>query len=168
MIDPAFFGSLPDEAKLEAELALALAETRSYEDVLDAVRLFGQSHMFLIGARILSGSVSAEASGEVFARLADVLIRAMHRIVDDDFTAYQAMAVSAVRKRQSSRSAGLARGEMTANSDLDLIVIYDFDEKDPTSDGKIPLYGGQPFCSLDATPDQRTHGADQLRSLVSG
>ena len=146
LIDPAFFGSLPDEAKLEAELALALAETRSYEDVLDAVRLFGQSHMFLIGARILSGSVSAEASGEVFARLADVLVRAMHRIVDDDFAARHGR----IRGQETAILAlgRLGAKEMTANSDLDLIVIYDFDEKHPTSDGKIPLYGGQYFARL--------------------
>ena len=36
--------------------------------------------------------------------------------------------------------------EMTANSDLDLIVIYDFDQKHPNSDGKRPLYGAQYFA----------------------
>jgi glutamate-ammonia-ligase adenylyltransferase len=146
LIDPAFFGSLPDEAKLEAELALALGETRSYEDVLDAVRLFGQSHMFLIGARILSGSVSAEAAGEVFARLADVLIRAVHRIVENDFAANHGR----IRGQETAILAlgRLGAKEMTANSDLDLIVIYDFDEKHPTSDGKRPLYGAQYFARL--------------------
>ena len=42
------------------------------------MRQFGQEHMFLIGARILSGTVSAEQAGEAFARLADVLVRAVH------------------------------------------------------------------------------------------
>jgi glutamate-ammonia-ligase adenylyltransferase len=146
LIDPAFFGSLPDAAKLEAELTLALAETRSYEDVLDAVRLFGQGHMFLIGARILSGSVSAEAAGEVFARLADVLIRAVHRIVENDFAANHGR----IRGQQTAILAlgRLGAKEMTANSDLDLIVIYDFDSEHPNSDSKRSLYGAQYFARL--------------------
>ncbi len=122
----------------------ALAETRGYEAVLDAIRLFGQEHMFLIGARILSGSVSAEQAGEVFARLADVLLRAVHKLVEADFAA-------AHGRIRGGESAILALGrlgarEMTASSDLDLIVIYDFDQKHPNSDGKRPLYGAQYFA----------------------
>ena len=53
--------------RLETALARALEDTQGYEAVLDAIRQFGQEHMFLIGARILSGSVSAEQAGELFA-----------------------------------------------------------------------------------------------------
>ena len=42
----------------------------------------------------------------------------------------------------------LGAREMTATSDLDLIVIYDFDAKHPNSDGKRPLYGAQYFARL--------------------
>ena len=38
--------------------------------------------------------------------------------------------------------------EMTATSDLDLILVYDFDEARPESDGKRPLYGAQYFARL--------------------
>ncbi len=146
LIDPSFFGALPDAAKLESELARRLGDTRGYEDVLDAIRLFGQEHMFLIGARILSGSVSAEAAGEVFARLADVLIRAVHRQVEDDFVASHGR----IRGQQTAIVAlgRLGAREMTANSDLDLIVIYDFDQENPSSDGPRPLYGAQYFARL--------------------
>ncbi|HUD88993.1 MAG TPA: bifunctional [glutamine synthetase] adenylyltransferase/[glutamine synthetase]-adenylyl-L-tyrosine phosphorylase [Xanthobacteraceae bacterium] len=146
LIDPSFFGALPDEKQLEVELIRALGETRGYEDVLDAIRLFGQQHMFLIGARILSGSVSAEAAGEVFARLADVLIRAVHRKVEEDF----AVTHGRIRGQQTAILAlgRLGAREMTANSDLDLIVIYDFDQDTPSSDGKRPLYGAQYFARL--------------------
>ena len=37
---------------------------------------------------------------------------------------------------------------MTANSDLDLIIIYDFDERHPESDGARRLYSGQYFARL--------------------
>ena len=85
LIEPSFFGALPDADKLAAELSGSLAQATSYEDLLDRARQFGQEHMFLIGARILSGTVSAEQAGEAFARLADVLIRAVHRAVEENF-----------------------------------------------------------------------------------
>ena len=146
LIDPSFFGALPQTTRLEAELARALGEAGSYEDVLDAIRLFGQEHMFLIGARILSGSVSAEQAGDVFAGLADVLIRALHQRVEADFAALHGR----VRGQQTAILAlgRLGAREMTASSDLDLIVVYDFDAEHPNSDGKPPLYGAQYFARL--------------------
>ncbi len=144
LVEPRFFSLLPDEARLEAELAGALADARGYEAVLDAIRLFGQERMFLIGARVLSGSVSAEQAGGAFARLADVLLRAVHGRVDDDF----AVTHGRIRGGVSTIVAlgRLGAWEMTANSDLDLIVIYDFDQKHPDSDGARPLYGAQYFA----------------------
>jgi glutamate-ammonia-ligase adenylyltransferase len=146
LIDPSFFGALADRKRLETELARALAETRGYEDVLDAIRLFGQEHMFLIGARILSGSVSAEQAGEVFAGLADVLVRALHARVEADFAATHGH----LRGQQTAIVAlgRLGAREMTASSDLDLIVVYDFDAEHPNSSGKRPLYGAQYFARL--------------------
>ena len=37
---------------------------------------------------------------------------------------------------------------MTATSDLDLIMVYDFDAEHPQSDGARPLYGAQYFARL--------------------
>jgi glutamate-ammonia-ligase adenylyltransferase len=102
--------------------------------------------MFLIGTRILSGTVSAEQAGEAFARLADMLIRSLHRAVEGEFVklhgriAGQEVAILALGK--------LGGREMTAASDLDLIVIYDFDTEKPESDGPRPLYGAQYFTRL--------------------
>jgi glutamate-ammonia-ligase adenylyltransferase len=146
LIDPSFFGALPEAGRLEAELTQSLGETARYEEMLDAVRVFGQEHMFLIGTRILSGSLSAEQAGEVFAALADVLIRGIHGRVVDDFLAVhgripgQQVAILALGR--------LGGREMTATSDLDLIVVYDFDGEHPNSDGGRPLYGGQYFARL--------------------
>ena len=144
LVDPRFFGPLPDEARLEADLARALEDARGYEAVLDAIRLFGQEHMFLIGARILSGSISAEQAGELFAQLADILLRAVQQKAEDDF----ATTHGRIGRAESAIVAlgRLGAREMTANSDLDLIVIYDFDQNHPNSDGKRPLYGAQYFA----------------------
>jgi [glutamine synthetase] adenylyltransferase / [glutamine synthetase]-adenylyl-L-tyrosine phosphorylase len=146
LIEPNAFAVLPDAKHLEVALARSLGETRRYEEMLDAIRLFGQEQMFLIGARILSGSVAAEQAGEVFAGLADVLIRALHARVEDDFVATHGR----IRGQETAIVAlgRLGAREMTASSDLDLIAIYDFDAEHPTSDGKRPLYGAQYFARL--------------------
>lgn len=146
LLEPSFFGALPDAPKLEAELKRTLSDAMSYEDLLDRLRLFGQEHMVLIGARILSGTVSAEQAGDAFARLADLVIRALHRLVEENFVRQHG-------KIRGQRSALLALGklggrEMTATSDLDLIIVYDFDAENPQSDGPRPLYGSQYFARL--------------------
>jgi [glutamine synthetase] adenylyltransferase / [glutamine synthetase]-adenylyl-L-tyrosine phosphorylase len=146
LVDPGFFGALPDEAGLRENLERSLADVRGFEAMLDAIRLFGQEHMFLIGARIISGSLSAQQAGETFARLADVLLNVVHRWVQAEFTKTHGHV-------SGGESAVLALGrlgarEMTASSDLDLIVVYDFDQQHPQSDGKRPLHGSQYFARL--------------------
>ncbi len=146
LIEPSFFGALPDAEKLGAGMSGSLTQATSYEDLLDRARQFGQEHMFLIGARVLSGTVSAEQAGEAFALLADVIIRAVHRAVAENF-------VAAHGRMKGQHSAVLALGklggrEMTAASDLDLIIVYDFDENNPQSNGGRPLYGGQYFARV--------------------
>jgi glutamate-ammonia-ligase adenylyltransferase len=146
LVDPSFFGALPDEAELGRRLEAALAQSRYDEDLLERIRMFGLEYMFLIGVRILTGTVTARQAGEAFARLADAVIRAVHRAVADNFAAtYGHM--------RGEETAVLAMGklggyEMTATSDLDLILVYDFDEVQSESDGTRPLYGGQYFARL--------------------
>jgi glutamate-ammonia-ligase adenylyltransferase len=102
--------------------------------------------MFLIGVRILSGTVTARKAGEAFARLADAVLRAVHRAIADNFaTTYGQM--------QKGEAALVAMGklggyEMTATSDLDLLLIYDFDDQAPESNGARPLHGAQYFARL--------------------
>ncbi|HVG52745.1 MAG TPA: bifunctional [glutamine synthetase] adenylyltransferase/[glutamine synthetase]-adenylyl-L-tyrosine phosphorylase [Xanthobacteraceae bacterium] len=146
LLEPAFFGALPDRDQLEKALNVSLEQAEAFEDFLDRARLFGREHMFLIGVRIISGTVSATQAGAVFAALADVLIRAMQQAVEKQF-------VKDHGKLRRQETAVLALGklggrEMTAGSDLDLIVMYDFDAKHPESDGKKPLAGTQYFARL--------------------
>jgi len=146
LVDPSFFGRLPDEAELSARLAAALAQASYDEDLLERIRMFGLEQMFLIGVRILTGTVTAAQAGETFARLADVVIRAVHRAVADNFAA----AYGHLRQEESAVLAmgKLGGNEMTATSDLDLILVYDFDQEHPESDGQRALYGGQYFARL--------------------
>ncbi len=146
LVHPSFFGALPSDEELGRRLDAALSQSRYEEDLLERIRTFGLEYMFLIGVRILSGTVTARQAGEAFARLADAVIRAVHRSVSDNF----ARAYGHIRKQEHAVVAmgKLGGYEMTASSDLDLILIYDFDEAKPESDGARQLYGGQYFARL--------------------
>jgi glutamate-ammonia-ligase adenylyltransferase len=146
VMEPAFFGKLPDEDQLEKALRATFGQSDTFEDYLDRARVFGREHMFLIGVRVISGTVSAAQAGDAFARLAGVLIRAMLEAATTKF-------IGDHGKLKRQEVALLALGklggyEMTAGSDLDLIVIYDFDDKNPESDGKRSLNGAQYFARL--------------------
>jgi glutamate-ammonia-ligase adenylyltransferase len=144
LIEPAFFDALPGSDRLAASLARSLEQAGSYEDFLDRVRRFGQEQNFLIGARILSGTVSAQQAGEAFAALADTIVRALHAKVAETFRTTHGIV-------PGGDTVVLAMGklggrEMAANSDLDLIVVYDFDPARPDSDGPRPLHGAPYFA----------------------
>jgi [glutamine synthetase] adenylyltransferase / [glutamine synthetase]-adenylyl-L-tyrosine phosphorylase len=146
LVDPSFFGALPGDSELGRRLDAALTQSRYDEDLLERIRMFGLEYMFLIGVRILSGTVTARQAGEAFARLADAVLRAVHRAVADNFAVTHG-------HMHGEETAVLAMGklggyEMTATSDLDLILIYDFDDKEPESNGTRPLYGPQYFARL--------------------
>ena len=162
LVDPSFFGALPDEMELGRRLDAALAQSRYAEDLLERIRTFGLEYMFLIGVRILSGTVTARQAGETFARLADAVIRAVHRAVADSLA-------STYGHLRGEETAILAMGklggyEMTATSDLDLILVYDFDDAQPESDGSRSLYGSHYFARLtqrliNAVTAQTNYGA---------
>ena len=144
LIDPSFFGAMPDQKELSERLAATLGDAASYEDFLDRLRLFGQESLFLIGTRILSGTVSAQQASVAFADVAEGIVNTVHGLVTDQFAAQYG-------RIKGQETAILAMGrlgsrEMTASSDLDLILLYDFDEDAPDSDGERSLHGAQYFA----------------------
>jgi [glutamine synthetase] adenylyltransferase / [glutamine synthetase]-adenylyl-L-tyrosine phosphorylase len=144
LIDPRFFGAMPDQRELSARLAATLRDANSYEEFLDRLRLFGQESLFLIGARILSGTVSAQQASIAFADVAEGIVHTVHGLVTDQFAAQHG-------RIKGQQTAILAMGrlgsrEMTASSDLDLILLYDFDHEHPDSDGARSLQGAHYFA----------------------
>ena len=144
LIDPRFFGAMPDRRELSARLAATLADANSYEEFLDRLRLFGQESLFLIGTRILSGTVSAQQASIAFANVAVGIVDTVHGLVTDRFAAQHGWI-----KGQETAIVAMGRlggREMTASSDLDLILLYDFDAEHPDSDGARSLHGAQYFA----------------------
>jgi [glutamine synthetase] adenylyltransferase / [glutamine synthetase]-adenylyl-L-tyrosine phosphorylase len=137
VLTPGFFGALPSEADLDAIVAAELAGAADFQEVLDRARRIGHEQAFLIGVRVLTGSIGAAQAGGAYALVAERMIGAMQAAVERE------MAMSHGRV-PGGAAAVVAMGklggrEMTAASDLDLIVVYDFDERATMSDGLRPL-----------------------------
>jgi glutamate-ammonia-ligase adenylyltransferase len=144
LIDPRFFGAMPDRQELSARLAATVRDADSYEEFLDRLRLFGQESLFLVGTRILSGTVSAQQASTAFADVAEGIVHTVHGLVADRFAAQHG-------RIKGQETAIIAMGrlggrEMTASSDLDLILLYDFDGENPDSDGAKSLQGAHYFA----------------------
>ncbi|MBB5046568.1 glutamate-ammonia-ligase adenylyltransferase [Rhodopseudomonas rhenobacensis] len=144
LIDPRFFGAMPDQRELSMRLQATLADAGSYEEFLDRLRMFGQESLFLIGTRILSGTVSTQQASIAFAAVAEGIVATVHGLVSDQF----ATQYGRVKGQETAILAmgRLGSREMTASSDLDLILIYDFDAEEPDSDGARSLHGSQYFA----------------------
>jgi glutamate-ammonia-ligase adenylyltransferase len=144
LVDPRFFGAMPDQRELSGRLAATLKDADSYEEFLDRLRLFGQESLFLIGTRILSGTVSARQAGTAFADVAEGVVHTVHGLVTDRFASQHGRI-----KGQETAVVAMGRlgsREMTASSDLDLILLYDFDADHPDSDGERSLQGAHYFA----------------------
>jgi glutamate-ammonia-ligase adenylyltransferase len=146
LLDPAFFGALPGEALLTERLDAHLQQATNDEEFLDLTRRFGREHQVLIGVRLLSGTISANRAGEFYARLADILIRAVHRWIEARFAAIH----GSLSKSESAVVAlgKLGGNEMTAGSDLDLLLLYHYDERNPESGSVRPLHATQYYARL--------------------
>jgi glutamate-ammonia-ligase adenylyltransferase len=137
VIDPAFV-DLPDPDALRARVSDTISRATGTEEFLDTARNTARAEHILIGARILSGMIDAEASGPLYAAVADGIIAASLDRVDADLAQRHGRVPGA-------RVAVVALGklgscEMNARSDLDLMVVYDHDVSTDISDGERPLH----------------------------
>jgi glutamate-ammonia-ligase adenylyltransferase len=137
VLDPGFFGKAPSLADLDAHITNELGTARDFQEALDRARLLVNEQSFLIGVRLLTGAIDATRAGGAYALLAERVIVAMQAVVEREMVKVHghvpdgAAAVVAMGK--------LGGREMTAASDLDLIVVYDFDTEATQSDGSRPL-----------------------------
>ena len=131
-----FFAPWPEDDELASGLEAALAPVADYEGKLDAARRWMKEWHFRIGVHHLRGLVDAAGSGAQYAALAEAVVKMLWPVVVDEFARKHG--------RPPGRGAvvigmgSLGSGNLTAASDLDLIMIYDPDGVD-TSEGRRPL-----------------------------
>ena len=146
VLEPSFFETVPNADDLRQRLAAQFAESASYEDALDRARIFGQEQKFLIGVRVLTGSLSVTEAGAAYTRLAETLITGLFERVTAEFERAHgridggAAAIVAMGK--------LGGREMTAASDLDLMLLYDADPLAESIGGERSLSTAQYYARL--------------------
>ncbi|HSM41675.1 MAG TPA: bifunctional [glutamine synthetase] adenylyltransferase/[glutamine synthetase]-adenylyl-L-tyrosine phosphorylase [Afifellaceae bacterium] len=146
LIDPAVFDADTDRDALSERLEESLGQASAFEEVLDRVRLFASEQRFLLSIRLLTGAMKPAEIGIALSDLAEVVAAALLREVQSEFAAHHGRVAG-------GRIALVAMGrlgsrEMTAGSDLDLIVIYDHEKDADASDGAKPLPPSQYFTRL--------------------
>ncbi len=146
LIDPAFFGALPLADEIGRQIDTLFADARSYEECLDRARIVMQERNFLIGVRVLTNTATTLEASEAYADLADmVLDRLFARVAAELSEAHGVIegggaAIVAMGK--------LGGREMTAASDLDLMLLYDVPDPLALSNGARPLVAGQYYARL--------------------
>lgn len=146
VLEPAFFEHAPEAREIMARLETQLRDARSYEGVLELARIFGQEQKFLIGVRILTGTLSVGQAGLAYARLAEALISSLLERALDEFAKTHG-------RIEGGRLALVAMGklggrEMTAASDLDLMLLYDAEPNADSIGGQRPLPPAQYYARL--------------------
>ncbi|MFQ8429888.1 bifunctional [glutamine synthetase] adenylyltransferase/[glutamine synthetase]-adenylyl-L-tyrosine phosphorylase [Amaricoccus sp. W119] len=131
-----FYRPLRGAADLRHELAGKLAEIDDYETALNLARVWTKERRFRIGVHLLRGIASPEEAGDAYSAVAEAVLAALGPLVAHDFAKRHgpppgAGAVIVALGKLGSR-------EMTASSDLDLIVIYDAEGVE-SSEGRRPL-----------------------------
>jgi glutamate-ammonia-ligase adenylyltransferase len=144
-IDPRFLQAAMHAASYE-DRARRLLDAPTYESFLDQARIFAQEEAFLIGIRVLSGVLDALDAGAAYSALAESVVAVTLVGVEREF---QKEHGRVARGRACVIAMGkLGSREMTASSDLDLILLYDFDTDEPQSDGRRPLHASVYYTRL--------------------
>lgn len=131
-----FFASLPEYETLHGELAAQVGDTDDYEFVLDTTRRWVKEKQFRVGVHLLRQISSAEEAGRAYSDVAEACLNVLYPAVCRNFSRRygpppgKGAAVIAMGK--------LGSREMTATSDLDLIVVYDAEGAE-ASTGPKPL-----------------------------
>jgi glutamate-ammonia-ligase adenylyltransferase len=146
MLDPGLMAELPTREYLGERLKGSLAQARHYEEVLDRLRIFAAEQRFLIGIRLLTGAINGAMAARAFTHLADLIISAALDAVVNEMRAAHGdypggrIAIAGMGK--------LGSFELTAGSDIDLILLYDYDDAAAESDGPKPLDATRYFTRI--------------------
>ncbi len=146
MLDPGLMAELPTRDYLGERLKASLVQARHYEEVLDRLRIFASEQSFLIGIRLLTGAINGDMAARAFTHLADLIIEAaldavmnQIRVTHGDYPGGR-IAIAGMGK--------LGSFELTGGSDIDLILLYDYDDAAGESDGAKPLDATRYFTRI--------------------
>ena len=123
VIGGTFFDPWPGVAALAADLARALDLGADYERRLDLARRWMKERHFRIGVHHLRGLIDGFEAAKHYADLAEAVILALWPVVCAEFSTKHGAAPG--RGAVLLAMGSLGAGRLNAQSDLDLILIYD-------------------------------------------
>ena len=133
IIDPAFAEPVSDLERIEARVRGLVGHPAHFEDFLDRLRDAARQIRFLASARLLSEIFSPAQAGQAYTAIAEAVVRVALEAVQVAFAVdHGAVAGGRIAVLGLGR---LGSRELTADSDLDLVIIYDFDKDDRESSG---------------------------------
>nr|WP_147179195.1 bifunctional [glutamine synthetase] adenylyltransferase/[glutamine synthetase]-adenylyl-L-tyrosine phosphorylase [Ciceribacter naphthalenivorans] len=137
MLDPGLMVELPTRDYLARRLSSFVGGSRHYEEILDRLRIFAAEQRFLIGIRLLTGSIGGVLAGHAFTDLAGLIIEhALKAVIAEVEAVHGKVAGGRVALAGMGK---LGSFELTAGSDVDLILLYEHDDDAGESDGAKPL-----------------------------
>mgnify|MGYP000099414267 CR=1 FL=1 len=136
VIGGAFFAEWPGKDSLVTDAAEVMGAEDDYERKLDALRRWSKEWHFRVGVHHLRGLIDAREAGRQYADLAGACLCALWPEVVAHFAAKHGTPPGRGAVVLGMGSLGAKR--LNAQSDLDLIVIYDPEDVE-SSDGRRPL-----------------------------
>ncbi|WP_041041405.1 bifunctional [glutamine synthetase] adenylyltransferase/[glutamine synthetase]-adenylyl-L-tyrosine phosphorylase [Paramagnetospirillum magnetotacticum] len=132
-----FFEPLPPQDVLEAELAKVLSEADDFQLVLDMTRRWANDRKFQVGVLTLRNVVEAGEAAAALSDVAGAILRQLGPRVEEEFARAHGHVPGGTWVILAMGKAG--GREMSATSDLDLILVYDCPADVEESDGPRPL-----------------------------
>lgn len=145
-IDPNILAEPIESSSYRKRAERLLENSSSTEEFLDAARDFAQEELFPIGLRLLSGAFEPTEAARNYSALAESIVAVCLTHIERGLVAEHGRppggcAIVVALGKLGSR-------EMTAASDLDLMLIYDFDREQPETTGRRPLHAVQYYTRL--------------------
>lgn len=134
LLNPTFFDPPGDKKALKISLKAALTDAGSHEEVLDITRQWLNEMRFQTGLHLIEGLTSSAEAGRHRANMAETVLETLLPYVTKEFEKNNGTI-------KGGELAIIALGsfggrELTAGSDLDLVLLYDAPENARASGGR--------------------------------
>jgi glutamate-ammonia-ligase adenylyltransferase len=132
-----FYDALPDSEMLEKQWRELGAAAWDIEEQLNGLRRFRNEKQFQAGVQLLKGMITAKQAGVFLSNLANLMVQQSLQVISEEFK----KTYGKIKKAQFGvlGLGKLGSCELTFNSDIDLIFVYDSPDGDAASDGEKSL-----------------------------
>ena len=146
VVQARFFDPLPPPAELAADLEKALDQADDFQQVLDITRRWTNDRKFQVGVLTLRSVIEATEAARALSDVAGAVLSCLSTRVEDELARTHGRVPGGAWVILAMGKAG--GREMSATSDLDLILVYDAPADTEESDGERPLAVAPWFARL--------------------